>query len=250
MKIKKIKLPPLESLLLKIVCIYCAIIVTVTVFFILALGIYFYITRRRAVIEPHFSNMGKIYPTEKVSDIFEKLPNGGEMYHWKTDVKEGDIISHELELKIDANKKEIRGVYEKIKYIEGESDKLVETFEVAYSEEKGIYAVDGRKVEDWMKNMKFVFQYLDLREESLKGYKATSTSYSENTGEISIDYELSDKNLNSYFDIADGDKLDIELNDYLSRMEENGAKIYASITISGYTKNGEEIRISERIEEY
>ena len=101
-----------------------------------------------------------------------------------------------------------------------------------------------------MKNMKFVFQYLDLREESLKGYKATRTMYSENTGQISINYELSDKNLNSYFGVADGDKLDIKLNDYLNRMEENGAKIYASITISGYTKNGEEIRISERIEEY
>lgn len=250
MKIKKIKLPPLVSLLLKIACIYCAIIVTVIAFFILAFSIYFYITRRRAVIEPHFSNMGKIYPTEKVSDIFEKLPNGGEMYHWESSVEGGDILSHRLELKIDENKKEIRGVYEKIKYIEGESDKLVETFEVAYSEEKGIYAVDGRKVEDWMKNMKFVFQYLDLREESLKGYKATRTMYSENTGQISINYELSDKNLNSYFGVADGDKLDIKLNDYLNRMEENGAKIYASITISGYTKNGEEIRISERIEEY
>ena len=250
MKIKKIKLPPLVSLLLKIACIYCAIIVTVIAFFILAFSIYFYITRRRAVTEPHFSNMGKIYPTEKVSDIFEKLPNGGEMYHWESSVEGGDILSHRLELKIDENKKEIRGVYEKIKYIEGESDKLVETFEVAYSEEKGIYAVDGRKVEDWMKNMKFVFQYLDLREESLKGYKATRTMYSENTGQISINYELSDKNLNSYFGVADGDKLDIKLNDYLNRMEENGAKIYASITISGYTKNGEEIRISERIEEY
>ena len=132
MKIKKIKLPPLVSLLLKIACIYCAIIVTVIAFFILAFSIYFYITRRRAVIEPHFSNMGKIYPTEKVSDIFEKLPNGGEMYHWESSVEGGDILSHRLELKIDENKKEIRGVYEKIKYIEGESDKLVETFEVAY----------------------------------------------------------------------------------------------------------------------
>lgn len=250
MKIKKIKLPPLVSLLLKIACIYCAIIVTVIAFFILAINIYFYITRRRAVIEPHFSNMGKIYPTEKISDIFEKLPNGGEMYHWEDDVKEGDIISHELELKIDANKKEIRGVYEKVKYIEGESNKLVETFEVAYSEEKGIYAVDGREVEDWMKNMKFIFQYLDLREESLKGYKATRTSYSENTSNISISYELSDKTLNSYFGVADGDKLDIELDDYLNRMEENGAKIYASITIRGYTKNGEKIRIDERVKEY
>ena len=118
--------------------------------------------------------MGKIYPTEKVSDIFEKLPNGGEMYHWERKVEGENIFYHDFDFIFYKNNKMIKGIYKKTKSNDRDGDEIVETFGVAYSEEKGIYAIDGREVEDWIKNIKFVFQYLNLREESLKGYKATS----------------------------------------------------------------------------
>ncbi len=194
-------------------------VVAIPALLVAAVVSYYYITGSRWYIESKFRSIGTIYPTETLEELFEKMPNGGEIYTG-VDKEDGEYLySYQFSLNVDSSKKYISGTYKKIrgdKYGEAE---VVEEFEVAYSEEKGMYAVDGREVEEWMKDMKFIFQLLDLRKEKLKKFKEINRAYAEDGMYKRLEYQIENEKLREYMDMPKERNLTIKLHkgDYNSK---------------------------------
>ena len=226
-------------------------VVAIPALLVAAVVSYYYITRSRWYIESKFSSVGSIYPTETLEELFEKMPNGGEIYTG-VDKEDGEYLySYRFSLNVDSSKKYISGTYEKIRGDKYEETEVVEEFEVAYSEEKGMYAVDGREVEEWMKDMKFVFQLLDLRKEKLKKYKAIELVYAEEGKYKRLQYQIEDEKLREYMDIPKERSLTVELHkgDYNSKSL-GGIEVYSSSSADKDRERENFVTLYERVTKY
>ena len=194
-------------------------VVAIPALLVAAVVSYYYITRSRWYIESKFSSVGSIYPTETLEELFEKMPNGGEIYAGVGKKDGEDLYNYLFSLSVDSSKKYISGTYKKIRGVKNGEAEVVEELEVAYNEEKGMYAVDGREVEEWMKDMKFIFQLLDLRKEKLKKFKEINRAYAEDGMYKRLEYQIEDEKLRKYMDIPKERNLTIKLHkgDYNSK---------------------------------
>ena len=226
-------------------------VVAIPALLVAAVVSYYYITGSRRYIESKFRSIGTIYPTETLEELFEKMPNGGEIYAGVGKKDGEDLYNYLFSLSVDSSKKYISGTYKKIRGVKNGEAEVVEELEVAYNEEKGMYAVDGREVEEWMKDMKFVFQLLDLRKEKLKKYKAIELVYAEEGKYKRLQYQIEDEKLREYMDIPKERSLTVELHkgDYNSKSL-GGIEVYSSSSADKDRERENFVTLYERVTKY
>lgn len=226
-------------------------VVAIPALLVAAVVSYYYITGSRWYIESKFSSVGSIYPTETPEELFEKMPNGGEIYTGVRKKDREDSYNYLFSLSVDSSKKYISGTYEKTRDVKNGEAEVVEEFEVAYSEEKGMYAVDGREVEEWMKDMKFIFQLLDLRKEKLKKFKEINRAYAEDGMYKRLEYQIENEKLREYMDIPKERNLTLKLykGDYNSKSL-GGIEVYSSSSADKDRERENFVTLYERVTKY
>ena len=88
-------------------------VVAIPALLVAAVVSYYYITGSRRYIESKFSSIGTIYPTETPEELFEKMPNGGEIYTGVRKKDGEDSYNYLFSLSVDSSKKYISGTYKK-----------------------------------------------------------------------------------------------------------------------------------------
>ena len=114
-----------------------------------------------------------------------------------------------------------------------------------------MYAVDGREVEEWMKDMKFIFQLLDLRKEKLKKFKEINRAYAEDGMYKRLQYQIEDEKLREYMDIPKERSLTVELHkgDYNSKSL-GGIEVYSSSSADKDRERENFVTLYERVTKY
>ena len=167
----------------------------------------------------------------------------------KGHIKEDDEdIIYELNFKVDPYRRVMEGKLVKERFSkEIDRFKIEKEVDVAYSDEKGIYATDGSDLDDRVKNMKFLFLYLSLGKKDLRGYKANLQAYdSTNFRRTRIVYTIKNSELAKYMNVDEDKDIFLELS---RRLDINGSmKFYGQVNVSAGDENNH-VSISESIKE-
>ena len=219
-------------------------VIGLTVLFIVT----YFFQNTRMNVEWQFRNSGKMYPTNSVEELYDKMPDGGTLHHTEH-IKEGDEdIIYELNFKVDPYRRIMEGKLVKERFSkEIDRFKIEKEVDVAYSDEKGIYATDGSDLDDRVKNMKFLFLYLSLGKKDLRGYKANLQAYdSTNFRRTRIVYTIKNSELAKYMNVDEDKDIFLELS---RRLDINGSmKFYGQVNVSAGDENNH-VSISESIKE-
>ena len=159
----------------------------------------------RDFIEGKAAELSKVYPTEDLQDLFEKLPDG--LYIQSDDLydyNEGEGYSFQsIKLKVDSETKSITGtiVWEKITI----DDKKKTHTEVLYEGEV-IYQNGTIQLKDSTANVNIkhptlLLQKFIINKESLSALKMELKTYSYETGSADISYFVTDSFFNNYMEV-------------------------------------------------
>ena len=219
-------------------------VIGLTVLFIVT----YFFQNTRMNVEWQFRNSGKMYPTNSVEELYEKMPDGGTLYHTEHIKEDDEDIIYELNFKVDPYRRVMEGKLVKERFSkEIDRFKIEKEVDVAYSDEKGIYATDGSDLDDRVKNMKFLFLYLSLGKKDLRGYKANLQAYdSTNFKRTRIVYTIKNSELAKYMNVDEDKDIFLELS---RRLDINGSmKFYGQVNVSAGDENNH-VSISESIKE-
>ena len=199
-------------------------------------------------VEWQFRNSGKMYPTNSVEELYDKMPDGGTLYHTEHIKEDDENIIYELNFRVNPYRRVMEGKLVKERFSkEIDRFKIEKEVDVAYSDEKGIYATDGSDLDDRVKNMKFLFLYLSLGKKDLRGYKANLQAYdSTNFRRTRIVYTIKNSELAKYMNVDEDKDIFLELS---RRLDINGSmKFYGQVNVSAGDENNH-VSISESIKE-
>ena len=199
-------------------------------------------------VEWQFRNSGKMYPTNSVEELYDKMPDGGTLYHTEHIKEDDENIIYELNFRVNPYRRVMEGKLVKERFSkEIDRFKIEKEVDVAYSDEKGIYATDGSDLDDRVKNMKFLFLYLSLGKKDLRGYKANLQAYdSTNFRRTRIVYTIKNSELAKYMNVDEDKDIFLELS---RRLDINGSmKFYGQVNVSAGDENNH-LSISESIKE-
>lgn len=189
-----------------------------------------------------------MYPTNSVEELYDKMPDGGTLYHTEHIKEDDENIIYELNFRVNPYRRVMEGKLVKERFSkEIDRFKIEKEVDVAYSDEKGIYATDGSDLDDRVKNMKFLFLYLSLGKKDLRGYKANLQAYdSTNFRRTRIVYTIKNSELAKYMNVDEDKDIFLELS---RRLDINGSmKFYGQVNVSAGDENNH-VSISESIKE-
>ncbi|MBP2621785.1 hypothetical protein ACVRXQ_02785 [Streptococcus panodentis] len=178
----------------------------------------------REKLEKDLDFLSEVYPTEKVSDLFEKFPKGFEIYYSVAEPSDAHYFSYKLDLKGDSTNQEITGSYKKVDYVP-ETPETLEEMPVRYVEGQGIVALDGSPINPTLSKVEFLFTKLTLNRQVIS--KLELRNYFENpvSGDERLDYNFTNKWIANYLGVSDNTKIELSI-DFL-----HPSKTYASKTI-------------------
>lgn len=219
-------------------------VIGLTVLFIVT----YFFQNTRMNVEWQFRNSGKMYPTNSVEELYDKMPDGGTLHHTEHIKEDDEDIIYELNFKVDPYRRIMEGKLVKERFSkEIDRFKIEKEVDVAYSDEKGIYATDGSDLDDRVKNMKFLFLYLSLGKKDLRGYKKRLQYYDSTVSRrTSIMYIIKNSKLAKYMNADEDEDVFLELS---RSLDINGSmKFYGNIYVSIKGENSY-FSISESIKE-
>lgn len=219
-------------------------VIGLTVLFIVT----YFFQNTRMNVEWQFRNSGKMYPTNSVEELYDKMPDGGTLYHTEHIKEDDENIIYELNFRVNPYRRVMEGKLVKERFSkEIDRFKIEKEVDVAYSDEKGIYATDGSDLDDRVKNMKFLFLYLSLGKKDLRGYKVNLQAYdSTNFRRTRIVYTIKNSELAKYMNVDEDKDIFLELS---RRLDINGSmKFYGQVNVSAGDENNH-VSISESIKE-
>ncbi|MBY5035653.1 hypothetical protein K6V78_11585 [Streptococcus gallolyticus] len=157
--------------------------------------------------ESRIAEVSEVYPTERVSDLFKKFPNGFEIYHKKEEVLEGGkTFFHRIDLVGDPETKRISGQYRKLSV----DYKELLTVPVVYDDVNGLTAQEDYQFEPAMQDFAFAFQKVDLSKEEMGKMTFMDVASNPALGTYSIRYEITNQTLNHYLGLPDETQLEID----------------------------------------
>ena len=153
----------------------------------------------RNEVEQEFYKLDTVYPTSSLEELMEKFPGKEiQINHFVTKKQEeGKIYSYYMSFKID-KEKNITGKVEVEDTTETLSIKLNEYNLVYNKKTKKFEREDGEKVDDVVKNIKFLFQMLDVKNNPLKDWNNTYARSIENINSYSLVYEINNEEISKY----------------------------------------------------
>lgn len=157
----------------------------------------------RAYLEKRIgTEMSRVYPTERLEDLFEQFPDG---FKIKQSFKDEAYIIH-VEL-VATNKGEpIIGTISKI-----ENKSREKIFETNFQYQDGKYQFANESDEAYWPYQGFLFEKLTLNRDVLSKLDLQEKSYSMMNGDFELRYKVTNEIINSFLGLGDSDSLSVSL---------------------------------------
>mgnify|MGYP000868404563 CR=1 FL=1 len=156
-------------------------------------------------IENQVAEVGRVYPTENLFDLFKQFPDGFKVE--QVYIKRGTYLI-EITLQGDSSNQTISGVLTKTRASEDITEKPEETIKVDYINGEFIFSDEKKAKELWPFDG-FLFQKLTVNHSFLSSLSMKSKNYNGNNGAFDIDYLVRNQTINQYFK-KDENEEDIE----------------------------------------
>ena len=157
----------------------------------------------RAYLEKRIgTEMSRVYPTNRLEDLFEQFPGG---FKIKQSFTAGDDL---FKVEIIATRKgePISGTVSKIG--DNGSDKI---FETSFQYQDGKYQFANESDAAYWPYRGFLFEKLTLNRDILSKLDLQEKSYSMMNGDFELRYKVTDELINSFLGLGDSDSLSVSL---------------------------------------
>lgn len=205
----------------------------------------------RAYLEGKAAELERVFPTENLEDLFEEFPGGFKLWGLY-DIKDENEYSYLQDIKINGHSKnkKITGIVQNVKITAEPTYKEEVLKESEFEYKNGQFKFDNPEFkESDLVVDGFLVQYLTINKNVLSQSKLLSKSYSWETEDGVISYQLVDKALNQYLNEDSNAKVDIIIDiDYETIHEDGyayglmfryGKDVKFTMGISGYKEIGE-----------
>ncbi|MBY5035526.1 hypothetical protein K6V78_10845 [Streptococcus gallolyticus] len=156
--------------------------------------------------ESRIAEVSEVYPTEKVSDLFKKFPNGFEIYHREKESVDGKYLyDHEIVLVGNPNTQTITGKYKK----KDMQDRTMVDIPVSYDMNNSLTTSEDYQFDDIVKNMKLLFMILNLNKVNREKLEYIGLYSNPSLGTYNIRYNIVDSQLNEYLQLPLNKKMEI-----------------------------------------
>lgn len=178
----------------------------------------------RAYLEKRIgTEMSRVYPTNRLEDLFEQFPDG---FKIKQSFKDGAYIIH-VELVATSKGDPIIGTISKV-----ENKSREKIFEANFQYQDGKYQFANETDAAYWPYRGFLFEKLTLNREILSKLDLQEKSYNMMNGDFELRYKVTNEIINSFLGLGDSDSLSVSLGGsnsnrgyYYSIMVKNGLMI-------------------------
>ena len=185
----------------------------------------------RAYLEKRIgTEMSRVYPTNRLEDLFEQFPDG---FKIRQSFMDGDDL-FTVEIIATSKGEPISGTVSKIG--DNGSDKI---FETNFQYQDGKYQFANEKDAAYWPYRGFLFEKLTLNRDVLSKLDLQEKSYSMMNGDFELRYKVTDELINSFLGIGESEQLSISLGGsngnrgyYYSIVIENAQGYYFRETVS------------------
>ena len=185
----------------------------------------------RAYLEKRIgTEMSRVYPTNRLEDLFEQFPDG---FKIKQSFKDGAYIIH-VELVATSKGDPIIGTISKV-----ENKSREKIFEANFQYQDGKYQFANETDAAYWPYRGFLFEKLTLNREILSKLDLQEKFYSMMNGDFELRYKVTNEIINSFLGLGDSDSLSVSLvgsnsnrGYYYSIAIENAEGLYFRETVS------------------
>ena len=185
----------------------------------------------RAYLEKRIgTEMSRVYPTNRLEDLFEQFPDG---FKIKQSFKDGAYIIH-VELVATSKGDPIIGTISKV-----ENKSREKIFEANFQYQDGKYQFSNETDAAYWTYRGFLFEKLTLNREILSKLDLQKKFYSMMNGDFELRYKVTDEIINSFLGLGDSDSLSVSLvgsnsnrGYYYSIVIKNAEGLYFGETVS------------------
>ena len=157
----------------------------------------------RAYLEKRIgTEMSRVYPTNRLEDLFEQFPDG---FKIRQSFMDGDDL-FTVEIIATSKGEPISGTVSKIG--DNGSDKI---FETNFQYQDGKYQFANEKDAAYWPYRGFLFEKLTLNRDVLSKLDLQEKSYSMMNGDFELRYKVTDELINSFLGIGESEQLSISL---------------------------------------
>ena len=157
----------------------------------------------RAYLEKRIgTEMSRVYPTERLENLFEQFPDG---FKIKQSFKDGAYIIH-VELVATSKGDPIIGTISKV-----ENKSREKIFEANFQYQDGKYQFANESDAAYWPYRGFLFEKLTLNREILSKLDLQEKFYSMMNGDFELRYKVTDEIINSFLGLGDSDSLSVSL---------------------------------------
>ena len=185
----------------------------------------------RAYLEKRIgTEMSRVYPTERLEDLFEQFPDG---FKIKQSFKDGAYIIH-VELVATSKGDPIIGTISKV-----ENKSREKIFEANFQYQDGKYQFANETDAAYWPYQGFLFEKLTLNRDILSKLDLQEKSYNMMNGDFELRYKVTDELINSFLGLGKSEQLSISLEGsngnrgyYYSIAIKNAEGLYFTETVS------------------
>ena len=157
----------------------------------------------RAYLEKRIgTEMSRVYPTERLENLFEQFPDG---FKIKQSFKDGAYIIH-VELVATSKGDPIIGTISKV-----ENKSREKIFEANFQYQDGKYQFANETDAAYWPYRGFLFEKLTLNREILSKLDLQEKSYNMMNGDFELRYKVTNEIINSFLELGDSDSLSVSL---------------------------------------
>ena len=157
----------------------------------------------RAYLEKRIgTEMSRVYPTNRLEDLFEQFPDG---FKIKQSFTAGDDL-FKVEMIATSKGEPISGTVSKIG--DNGSDKI---FETNFQYQDGKYKFANESDAAYWPYQGFLFEKLTLNRDVLSKLDLQEKSYSMMNGDFELRYKVTNEIINSFLGLGDSDSLSVSL---------------------------------------
>ena len=157
----------------------------------------------RAYLENRIgTEMSRVYPTNRLEDLFEQFPDG---FKIRQSFKDGDYIIH-VELVATSKDNPINGTISKV-----ENKSRETSFETNFQYQDGKYQFENESDAAYWPYRGFLFEILTLNRDVLSKLDLQEKSYSMMNGDFELRYKVTNEIINSFLGLGDSDSLNVSL---------------------------------------
>ena len=157
----------------------------------------------RAYLEKRIgTEMSRVYPTNRLEDLFEQFPDG---FKIKQSFKDGAYIIH-VELVATSKGDPIIGTISKV-----ENKSREKIFEANFQYQDGKYQFANETDAAYWPYRGFLFEKLTLNRDILSKLDLQEKSYNMMNGDFELRYKVTNEIINSFLELGDSDSLSVSL---------------------------------------